>query len=147
MQRQLSSDAQRAEDPVECAGRPDLYGQRIEQRLWSSQRLIADYSSGTVDTAQAVSDTQALGTALNYVSQQRVTIDNSITQVTAASERRDQRADPVDHRADQPDAGRCSTVATKLSLAETQQTALISVIASTEFDFEQPVQQNLIALA
>jgi hypothetical protein len=29
-----------------------------------------------------VSDTQALGTALNYVSQQRVTIDNSMTQVT-----------------------------------------------------------------
>ena len=40
--------------------------------------LVADYSSGTVNTAQAVSDTEALGTALNYVSQQRVAIDNSI---------------------------------------------------------------------
>jgi flagellar hook-associated protein 3 FlgL len=33
----------------------------------SLNALIADYSSGTVNTAQAVSDTAALGTALNYV--------------------------------------------------------------------------------
>jgi flagellin-like hook-associated protein FlgL len=43
--------------------------------------LVADYSSGAVNTTQAVNDTEALNTALNYVSQQRVTIDNSITQV------------------------------------------------------------------
>ena len=48
--------------------------------------LIADYSSGTVDTAKAVTDTAALNTSLNYVSQQRVTIDNSITHLTAASD-------------------------------------------------------------
>ena len=48
--------------------------------------LVADYASGSVNTAQAVSDTQALSTALNYVSQQRVVIDNSITQLTAASD-------------------------------------------------------------
>src|ERR1700679_610573 len=48
--------------------------------------LVADYSTGTVDTTQAAADTQALSTSLNYVSQQRVTIDNSITQVTAASD-------------------------------------------------------------
>jgi hypothetical protein len=36
-----------------------------------------------VNTQQAVSDTEALSTALNYVSQQRVTIDNSITQLSA----------------------------------------------------------------
>ncbi len=47
--------------------------------------LVADYSTGTVNTAQAVSDTEALGTALNYVSQQRVTVDSSITQLSAAS--------------------------------------------------------------
>ena len=48
--------------------------------------LIADYSSGTVNTAKAVSDTAALSTSLNYVSQQRVTIDNSITHLAAASD-------------------------------------------------------------
>ena len=47
--------------------------------------LVSDYANGSVDTAQAVSDTQALNTALNYVSQQRVTADNSISQVSAAS--------------------------------------------------------------
>ncbi len=68
--------------------------------------LVADYSSGTVNTAQAVSDTEALSTALNYVSQQRVTIDNSMTQLSAASGAVTQRADAVDSGADQPDAGR-----------------------------------------
>jgi flagellar hook-associated protein 3 FlgL len=57
--------------------------------------LMADYSSGTVDTTQAVSDTAALSTALNYVSQQRVTIDNSITQLSAASDAVTKRADQL----------------------------------------------------
>ena len=47
--------------------------------------LVADYSNGNVNAAQSISDTQALNTALNYVSQQRVTIDSSITQLTSAS--------------------------------------------------------------
>jgi len=91
--------------------------------------LVADYSSGTVDTAQAVSDTQALGAALNYVSQQRVTIDNSMTQLTAASgavtnQQMQLTAAQTDlMQADIP------TVSTQLSLAETQQTALMDVIA------------------
>lgn len=91
--------------------------------------LIADYSSGTVDTTKAVSDTQALNTALNYVSQQRVTIDNSITQLTAAS-------DAVSNEQVQLTAAQTNLMqadiaqlATQLSLAESQQTALESVIA------------------
>ncbi len=91
--------------------------------------LVADYSSGTVDTAQAVSDTEALGTALNYVSQQRVTIDNSMTQVTAAS-------DAVTNVQTQLTTAQTNlmqadipTISTQLSLAETQQTALEDVIA------------------
>lgn len=91
--------------------------------------LIADYSSGTVNTAQAASDTTALGTALNYVSQQRVTIDNSMTQLTAAS-------DAIANVKTQLTAAQTNlmqadipTISTQLSLAETQQTALISVIA------------------
>ncbi len=62
--------------------------------------LVADYSTGTVNTTQAISDTEALSTALSYVSQQRVTIDNSTTQLTAASESSHRRPDPADHRAD-----------------------------------------------
>ena len=94
--------------------------------------LVADYSSGTVNTQQAASDTAALSTALNYVSQQRVTIDNSITQLGAASgavtnEETQLTAAQTDLvQADIP------TVSTQLSLAETQQTALEDVIAQLE---------------
>ena len=70
--------------------------------------LVADYSSGTVNTGQAVSDTEALSTALNYVSQQRVTIDNSMTQINGGDQRGDERTDAVDNRANQSDAGRHS---------------------------------------
>ena len=91
--------------------------------------LIADYSTGTVNTAQAVSDTQALGTALNYLSQQRVTIDNSITHLSSAS-------DAVTNEQTQLTAAQTNLmqadvahVSTQLSLAETQQTALEDVIA------------------
>jgi flagellar hook-associated protein 3 FlgL len=91
--------------------------------------LVADYSSGTVNTTQAVSDTTALSTALNYVSQQRVTIDNSITQLTSAS-------DAVSSEETQLTAAQTNLmqadvaqVSTQLSLAETQQTALEDVIS------------------
>ncbi len=72
-------------------------GQKIQTNLPGSQifsgatdnvlqtlnNLVADFSSGTA-SATAISDTTALNSALNYVSQQRVTIDNSITQLQAA---------------------------------------------------------------
>ncbi|HEY2466635.1 MAG TPA: flagellar hook-associated protein 3 [Terracidiphilus sp.] len=91
--------------------------------------LVADFSNGTANTAQAQQDTQALTSALHYVSQQRVTIDNSVTQLTAASgaissEKTQLTASQVDlMQAD------LATVATQLSLSKTQETALESVIA------------------
>jgi len=91
--------------------------------------LVADYTSGEVDTTQAVKDTTALGTALGYVSQQRVIIDNSMTQITAAT-------DAVTNVKTQLTAAQSElmqadipTVSTQLSLSETQQTALIDLIA------------------
>ena len=94
--------------------------------------LIADYSTGTVNTAQAVSDTQALGTALNFVSQQRVTIDSSITQLTAASDAvtsSQTQLTAAQTNLMQADVGQVST---QLSLAETQQTALEDVISQLD---------------
>lgn len=91
-------------------------------------KLIADFSAGTVDSTQAGQDTQALTSALNYVSQQRVLIDNSITQLSNAdgaitTERTQMAAAQTElMQAD------LATVATQLSLAKTQQTALESVI-------------------
>ena len=91
--------------------------------------LVADYSTGHVNTQQAVNDTAALNTALNYVSQQRVTIDNSITRLTAAS-------DAVTSQQTQLTAAQTNLiqadipqVSTQLSLNQTQQTALEDVIA------------------
>jgi flagellar hook-associated protein 3 FlgL len=94
--------------------------------------LVADYSTGTVDTTQAVADTQALSTSLNYVSQQRVTIDNSITQVTAASEA--VTSDQTQLTAAQTNLMQADVaqVSTQLSLAETQQTALEAVISQLD---------------
>ncbi|MDR3796505.1 MAG: flagellar hook-associated protein 3 [Terracidiphilus sp.] len=94
--------------------------------------LVADYSSGTVNTSQAVSDTEALGTALNYVSQQRVTVDNSITQLGAASSAvTNEKTQLTTAQTDLMQAD-IPTVSTQLSLAETQQTALEDVIAQLE---------------
>jgi flagellar hook-associated protein 3 FlgL len=94
--------------------------------------LVADYSSGTVDTAQAVKDTEALGTALNYVSQQRVTIDNSITQVTAASSAVTNVKTQLTTAQTNLMQADTATIATQLSLAETQQTSLEDIIATLD---------------
>lgn len=90
--------------------------------------LIANLSTGTVDATQAAQDTEALTGALNYVSQQRVQIDNSITQLTAAGDAVTNEKTQL--RAAQTELMQAdlATVATQLSLAKTQQTALESVI-------------------
>lgn len=90
--------------------------------------LVADFASGNVDEAQTQQHTMDLTAALNYVSQQRVILDNSITQLSAASgaiatEKTQLRAAQTElMQAD------LATIATQLSLAKTQQTALESVI-------------------
>ena len=90
--------------------------------------LVANLSSGTVDKEKAAADTDALTAALKYVSQQRVLIGNSMTQLTAASgaittEKTQLMAAQTDLiQAD------LATVATQLSLSKTQETALESVI-------------------
>jgi flagellar hook-associated protein 3 FlgL len=91
--------------------------------------LVSDYSSGAPNAAQAATDTQALTTALNYVSQQRVTIDNSITQLGAASGA--VTSNETQLTAAQTDLMQADVaqVSTQLSLSETQQTALEDVIS------------------
>ena len=94
--------------------------------------LVADYASGTVDTARAVSDTQALNTALNFVSQQRVTVDNAINRLTAASG--DVSSQQTQLTAAQTNLMQADVaqVSTQLALAESQQTALENVIVQLE---------------
>jgi flagellar hook-associated protein 3 FlgL len=94
--------------------------------------LVADYSSGNVNTQQAASDTALLSTALNYVSQKRVTIDNSITQIGAASSAvTNEKTQLLTAQTDLMQAD-IPTVSTRLAMAETQQTALEDVIAQLE---------------
>jgi flagellar hook-associated protein 3 FlgL len=94
--------------------------------------LVADYSSGTVNTTQAVNDTQALSTALGYVSQNRVTIDNSITQLTAASDAVTSSQTQLTGAQTNLMQADVAEVSTQLSLSETQQTALEDVIAQLD---------------
>ncbi|MFZ0747221.1 MAG: flagellar hook-associated protein 3 [Terracidiphilus sp.] len=91
--------------------------------------LVADYSSGTVNTAQAVSDTQALSTALSFVSQQRVVIDNSITQVSSASDAVTNEQMQLTSAQTNLMQADVAQVSTQLSLSETQQAALEDVIS------------------
>jgi len=91
--------------------------------------LIADYASGTINMPQATADTEALNTALNYVSQQRVTIDNSITQLGAAAEAVTNGKTQLMVAQTNLMQADIADVATRLSLTKTQQTALESVIS------------------
>jgi flagellar hook-associated protein 3 FlgL len=92
--------------------------------------LVNDYSTGTVNTSQAITDTESLDTALNYLSQQRVTIDDSINQITAASDAMtNQKTQLLTEQTDLMQAD-TATVATQLSQAETQQTALEDTIST-----------------
>jgi flagellar hook-associated protein 3 FlgL len=118
-------------------------GQRIQLNVPGSQifqgpgannvfaalnNLIADYTSGAVNQAQAGADTQALTSALNYVSQQRVSIDNSITSLSAASDAVTNEKTQLTVAQTNLMQADVAQLATHLSLAETQQTALESVI-------------------
>jgi len=94
--------------------------------------LIADYSSGTVNTNQAVQDTEALSTSLGYVSQQRVNIDNSISQLSAASDATTNVKLQLTAAQSTLMQADVASLATQLSLSKTQQTALESMIATMD---------------
>ncbi len=96
--------------------------------LGTLNALVADFSSGT-PTATAQADAAALNGALSHVSQQRVTIDNSMTRLTAAetyTQSEKTQLTSVQTTLMQANVGQ---IATQLSTAETQQAALSQVIA------------------
>ena len=90
--------------------------------------LVADFAGGT-PSSTAVTDTEALSTALNYVSQQRVVIDSSLSRLTAASEAVTNEKTQLSVAQTNLMQADVASVATHLSLAESQQTALMSVIS------------------
>ncbi|HLY39863.1 MAG TPA: flagellar hook-associated protein FlgL [Terracidiphilus sp.] len=93
--------------------------------------LIADYANG-VNTGGALTDAASLTSALNYVSAQRVTLDNSLTRLNAASDA--VTSDETQVKAAQTNLMQADLpqVTTQLSLSETQQTALEDMIVELE---------------
>ena len=96
--------------------------------LGTLNNLVADYASGS--TGNGVADTEALTNALNFVGQQRVTIDNSITRLNDASGAATEEATQLTAAQTNLMQADVASVSTQLSLSESQQSALINVIAA-----------------
>ena len=96
--------------------------------LGALNSLISDFASGTAGSG--VSDTAALSSALSYVGQQRVAIDNSITRLNAASGAA--TAESLQLTTVQTNLMQASIpdISTQMALTQSQQTALISVISA-----------------
>lgn len=99
--------------------------------LGTLNNLIADFASGTPSATSATDLTQ-LSSALNYVSQQRVTLDDSITRLTAAGNYNTSESTQLQSAQDSLIQADTAQVATQLSSAETQQAALTQVIAAID---------------
>ena len=91
-------------------------------------QLVADFASGA-SSGSSVADTTALSAGLNFVSQQRVMLDNSLTRLTAATDAAGSEKTQLTAAQTNLMQADVAKIATQLSLAETQQTALENVIA------------------
>jgi flagellar hook-associated protein 3 FlgL len=96
--------------------------------LGTLNQLIADFASGQASST-AIADTTALSTAVNFVSQQRVVLDNSLTRLTAATEAAGNEKMQLTAAQTNLMQADVADIATQLSLSKTQQTGLESVIA------------------
>jgi flagellar hook-associated protein 3 FlgL len=96
--------------------------------LETLNNLVTDYASGTAGSG--VTDTAALTNALNYVSQQRVAIDNSISRLNGASGAATTEATQLTAVQTNLIQADIPGISTRLSLAQSQQTALIGMIAA-----------------
>jgi flagellar hook-associated protein 3 FlgL len=97
--------------------------------LGTLNNLIADYSAGS-SNASAIADTEALGSALGFVTQQRVLIDNSLTRLSSAENYTQSEETQLKTAQTNLLQANVGQIATELSTAETQQTALSQVIAT-----------------
>ncbi|HEX3438375.1 MAG TPA: flagellar hook-associated protein 3, partial [Pseudacidobacterium sp.] len=96
-------------------------------------QLVSDFSSGTASST-AASDTTALNSALNYVGQQRVIIDNSITRLEAAQSAIQTESTQITSAQTNLMQADVAQISTRLSTTETQQTALTQVVNLLEKD-------------
>lgn len=96
--------------------------------LGTLNQLIADFASGQA-ASTSVADTTSLSNALNFVSQRRVVLDNSLTRLTAATDAASNEKTQLTAAQTNLMQADVANIATQLSLSETQQTALENVIA------------------
>jgi len=99
--------------------------------LGALNALIADFSSGT-PSATSVADLDSLTSALGYVDQQRTVIDNSLNRLTASSNYASAESVQLLSAQDNLIQTDTASVASQLSLSETQQAALTQVIAALD---------------
>ena len=103
-----------------------VFSQAGTDVLGTLNNLVADFANGN----SGVQDTTALTDSLNYLSQQRVAIDNSITRLNAASSvGTEEKTQLTKAQTDLMQAD-IAQVSTQLSLTESQQTALMDMLAS-----------------
>jgi flagellar hook-associated protein 3 FlgL len=96
--------------------------------LGALNQLISDYSSNNINEAQA--DTAQLSKALNYVSQQRVSIDNSLSRITATATYAQTQSTQLQATQTNLMQADIAGLSTQLKNAETQQAALSQVFSS-----------------
>jgi len=99
--------------------------------LAALNNLVADFASGTVSST-AATDIGVLQTALGNVSQQESVLGNSLSRLNSASTYAQTDATNRTAAASTLVAADPASVATQLSAAETQNQALMSVIATVE---------------
>jgi len=108
-------------DQIFSAAGADVFG--------TLNALIADFSSGTASAASQA-DAQSLNTALSHVTEQRVIIDNSLSRLQAAENYNQSETTQLTASQTSLLQANVGQVATQLSTAETQQSALSQVIAT-----------------
>ena len=96
--------------------------------LGTLNSLVADFSSGTA-SATSVTDTTQLSQVLNFVSHQRVTIDNSITRLKASASYSQTESTQLQSEQTNLMQADVAQVSTQLSTAESQQVALTQILA------------------
>lgn len=99
--------------------------------LGALNQLIGDLTSGASSTA-TTADLTGLNNALDYVDQQRATLDDSITQLTASGNYASSQTVQLQSAQDTLLQTNTAQVASQLSSAETQQASLTQVIAAIE---------------
>ena len=108
-----------------------VFGSGSTGILATLNNLIAEFSSGSASSA-SISDATALSTDLQTVSQQRVVLDNSLSALQASNTYTQNQTTQLQSAENTLIQTNTAQAASQLSATETQQTALMDMIASLD---------------